>query len=214
MRTLLRLPTFEGPAFRLPVVVDRGAEWWARGSPRRRQLVRATALALVVAFAAWPRPHAWGEQRTVVVAARDLGAGEVLDADAVTATAWPLTLAPPGSLREIGAAVGQVLSRPVAAGHALDLAALGTRSPADLAPTGWVAIPVAAEVLPSLQPGTVLDIHSGGGGSVTGAMVLDVVGDLVWLGLPREQGAVLAAALAWGEVVVALWDTPRASSQP
>lgn len=148
-----------------------------------------------------------------VVSARPLAAGTVLSPNDVHLAPWPVALLPDGTLDATAAASGRVLAHAVGAGTPLTTGALGPRSPADLAPTGWVAMPVTEDLLPPLATGTVLDVHGGDGGSVSGAMVLAILDGQVWLAVPRADGPVLAAALAWGAPHVAVWagaDQPRA----
>lgn len=204
----------------------------------RRIAVAAVALAtgLVVTSLVQSAEAArarWGAGRPVVVATRDLTAGEIVGAGSVAVRTLPEAAVPDRALS--GAPLGRVVRHPVARGEALlpdRLAPDGLTGVAALVPAGRlaVAVPVGPGGAPPLAVGDVVDVLAvvpGGavGGAVGGAApaggpgtggdvpafplvadaaVVDVGEGAVTVAVPRDDAAAVAAVLAQGAVVLAL----------
>ncbi len=191
----------------LPALVDRVAEWWVTRTPRHRTLLVA-GVVLVVAL----RGLGLGQPPLVevVVATRDLAAGQVLAATDLRTEVRPRRSAPSASIEGPAEAhLDRVVAVPVPAGAVLAGLHLHAMAPADLAPEGHVALAVPADELPALAPGAIVDLHGGEGVSVLGAVVLGTVGDTTWLGVPRERAGDLVAAMAWGPIRAAVVPVAR-----
>ncbi|MGH2683145.1 MAG: Flp pilus assembly protein CpaB [Actinomycetota bacterium] len=97
----------------------------------------------------------------VVVAARGLARGTVLDASSVRVGSMPERFLPPGALRTVEQAVGRLLSAEVAPGEVLTAARLAPPGGpvASLVPPGLRAVPVTAAI-PStaVLPGDRVDV--------------------------------------------------------
>jgi pilus assembly protein CpaB len=220
---------------RRPVVVPRrGAFLAARLRLRRREVVwwvTAVALALVTlttVVGALDRAQAtadrWGPARSVVVAAAPIGAGQALDAEAVTVAEWPARLVPADAVT--GPTEGRVAVLPMGAGEVVvesRLAPGGVRGPAALLPprTRALAVPQVAGGL-ALEPGDRVDVLAvvdpfdlGAGGDPSpdrpaarvvagGATVVAVADGSTTVAVPLDRVAEVAAALGQGVVTLAL----------
>ena len=135
-----------------------------RRRPRhRRVLVALLALACGTLVAnvvqgAEDAAAAWGDRVPVLVATRDLGAGERLDAGNTRLEEQPAPLVPEGALKQLPD--GRRLSAPVFAGEVLRaerLAPAGRSPVAARLPDGTVAVAVPVE--PGLVPPLVVGDH-------------------------------------------------------
>jgi Flp pilus assembly protein CpaB len=131
----------------------------SRGS--RRLIIAAVALALIggLAFQRYAaelerRARPGGPPTTLVVAARELSRGHLLQPDDVTTSTLPRDFAPPGAIASIDGAVGLRLIAPIAEGEALTRSRLGPPGGpvAALVPAGLRAVAVTT----SLPVGTVV----------------------------------------------------------
>lgn len=130
------------------------------GWPRR--LVAAGCLALAaLAAASEHRRRAPPPQLTVLVAARDLPAGRVLNGPDVRTTRWPTSAVPAAALHERRQVVGGVLAAAMTIGEPFTPARLYGRGlaaglrPAQVAATVTLADPSGAQLL---QAGDVVDL--------------------------------------------------------
>lgn len=184
--------------------MDRAAEGWWRLSPRARAvlivLITASLLtAVLLRIALSP----YGPPVNVLVASRRLAAGEAPPADAITAARWPRTLLPDAAPATRADLAGARLTMEVTPGTLLTVEHLRDDSPlTDLAATA-AAVPVPATLLVGTDAGRRLDVTTvaGDGSGRTLARdvrVLAVDGDVVWLEVPRDRAADVAAAALRG----------------
>jgi pilus assembly protein CpaB len=97
----------------------------------------------------------------VVVAARALARGSVLDPSSVREGSLPRRFLPPGALLSVDRAVGRILSAGVASGEVLTSARLAPPGGpvASLVPAGLRAVPVTAAIPPGVvAPGDRVDV--------------------------------------------------------
>ncbi|HEV8115336.1 MAG TPA: SAF domain-containing protein [Acidimicrobiales bacterium] len=161
---------------------------------------------------------AWGQATEVVVARRDLAAGDRLDSNSTRLLEHPGPLIPPGALTELP--VDARLAEPVYAGEVLraerlapaGLSAVAARLPAD---TRAVAVPVDAGVTPPLAVGDRVDVlvalgaeaapgRPPGFALATDVVVVDVTEVAVTIAMPRDAAPRLAVAFGQGAVTLAL----------
>jgi hypothetical protein len=187
-----------GPPFTLPPALDRLAEWWAAAPPRLRTLCAVgLVVAVVAAGIAQAAASPYGPPVTVHVATRHLEVGATLTDDDVRRVSWPSTLVPDGA--EV--VPEGVLRAPLPRGAVLTDAHLGSGGPAADVPVGRVAIPIATETLPAVEPGTALDLV---GVRSDGAVVLLTAAALVvhddgarlWLSVDEADALDVSAAVA------------------
>jgi len=190
---------------------------------RRARRTIALGLALVTATvvartnsAADSARRSWGETRPVVVARRDLRAGEVVHTVDVVARDWPAAVVPPGALSD--APVGRALRADVVAGEALvapRVAGAGTPGAAAVVPDGWRAIAVVPGAVPELAAGAVVDVYAIGDPTADAgeqrstrvaseARVLAVDDGTVTIAVPEALVARVTSAAATGAVSLAL----------
>ena len=153
----------------------------------RRKLPRSSFILLVLSFvcavSAAAVMHAYarrldrirpdgGPPLAVVTAMRPVPRGSVLTGDALELATVPSRFAPPGALRDLGAANGRIAVADLAAGEILTnlrLAGGGSGATASLVTPGLraVQVPVAAAV--GVTPGDLVDVIAtfGGGGAHT-----------------------------------------------
>lgn len=161
---------------------------------------------------------AWGETTTVLVARRDLAAGDRLDEGSTRATEHPGPLVPPDALTELppdgrlAEAVyeGEILrSERIAPAGA---SAVAARLPAG---TRAMAIPTEPGSTPPLEVGDRVDVlvalaaETSGGGPpgfalATDVEVVDVSEVAVTLAMPRDAAPRLAVAFGQAAVTLAL----------
>jgi pilus assembly protein CpaB len=209
------------PAARLPVPARLPFVLALRRRPRlRRALAAALALAVgLTVMATVQRAEAaraaWGRGRPVVVAARDLPPGHVLEAGDTEVITLPEPAVPDGALSRV--AEGRVVRAGVFEGEVLlgrRLAEAGLAGAAALVPEGAraVAVPVEAGSAPALAVGQRVDVVGlvaveGAPQArvlVTGAPVVEVAELAVTVAVEPEAVPQVAAALASGTVTLAL----------
>lgn len=160
----------------------------------------------------------WGRRVPVVVAARDLVAGELLDPGNTRLERRPAALVPTGALSEVP--VGDRLATPVLDGEVLReqrLAPTGLSEVAARLEDGSVAVAVPVELgtTPRLAVGDRVDVlvalapEAVGGGPpgfvlATRAAVVDVTDAAVTIAVPRDVAPRLAVAFSQGAVSLAL----------
>jgi hypothetical protein len=191
-----------GPPFALAAPLDRLAEAWWRATPRTRAaLALAGATTLVALGVGQAASSPYGPPITVHVAIRDLAVGEVAGPGDVRRTSWPRDLVPDGAVD----GPGGPLRAPLPRGAVLTSAHLGDGGPAAELPAGRVAVPIALDALPVLDPGTRLDLiglHPDG--SVTtltaAAVVVHVDATDAWLSIDDADAVAVSAAAAAGAI--------------
>jgi pilus assembly protein CpaB len=141
-----------------------------RRPPAVSQILMALALLLGVSATLVLRGHlarleararAGGPGVPVVVAARGLARGSVLDPSSVREESVPELFLPPGALRSLEPALGRILSADVASGEVLTTTRLAPRGGpvASLVPPGLRAVPVTAAIpRTALVPGDRVDV--------------------------------------------------------
>lgn len=155
------------PARPFPWVTGSGRRArWRRGVVRRVLAVLFTAAAVVLVVGELrPPPPA---STPVLLAARAVSAGAVLDATDVRVAAVPTAAAQPGALATVADAVGRRVGAALAPGEALTSTRLVPRSPTDGLPRGRVALHVVAADPASvdlLAPGDPARVYPAAGGA-------------------------------------------------
>lgn len=183
-------------------------------------VVTAWAVTSLVAAAGAARDQ-WGATRSVVVATRDMGPGDVVDDGAVEVRDLPRAVVGEAALTE--APVGAVVRHPILAGEPVAAARLapdGLTGVAALVPAGEraVAVPVGPAGVPPLAVGDLVDlvtvVPAGGSEAGTGddpaftlverAVVLAVAEQAITVAVPDQDAPRVAWAVANGAVVLAL----------
>jgi hypothetical protein len=197
-------PRLPGPPFLLPGIGDRIAEGWWRLTPRARTVLASSAVLLAVAavllrIALSP----YGPPVTVLVTTGELAVGSSPGPSDVTSTAWPRGLLPPSAPATRDDLVDARLTVGVVAGTVLTRDHLRDDGPLAGLSTGSAAVAVPAGLLRGAREGVRLDLVavSGDGSGRTVARdvrVLAVAPDGVWIEVPRERAADVAAAALRG----------------
>lgn len=204
-------PPARGAPFVLPAWLDVAVErWWALAPRWRVVLLGGLAVVALALVGRGATASPWGPPREVLVAAGDRPAGHPLSpADARPAT-WPEDLVPTDALAAGDLASGGDLrlAAPVADGAVLTRAML-VDGVAGLLDDGDAAVAVPVDGLPALVPGDGVDVvaaRTDGGGQrlATGARVLALDGDFLWLGVPADRVDAVAAAGAAGRLTLAV----------
>jgi len=163
----------------------------------------------------------YGSPRSVLVATRDLTAGDQVKGSEVEVRSLPSALVPPDAVGDPSQAQGRVVVAPVFTGQAIvrrQLAPWGLTGAAALLPAGKRGISVAAgpaaarlvkgdtvDVLATFDPAT----PEGAGKEPTfpvavAASVIDVGGEAVTIAVDPEEAKRVAFAVAHGAVTVVL----------
>ena len=112
-----------------------------------------------------------GEQIEVLVATRDIAAGEKLDASNVSYQIWLVDLLPAGVARDTAEVYGKTAAVAILRNEPVALAKLGERAAQILVPDGLCAVSITADdvraVGGALAPGMTVDIYAVGATSVT-----------------------------------------------
>ncbi|MEY4174018.1 MAG: hypothetical protein RI900_1183 [Actinomycetota bacterium] len=138
----------------------------------------------------------WGTSRAVWVAEADTVPGGPLSARRVL---WPEAVLPATVLHELPAS--PLAAREVAEGQLLTaLDVVGDES----TPPGWEVFAVPAEGLPRLAPSETIAVYSGGAGLCEGIATRSSSDGTVEVAVPPTCAAPFSAALAAGDLVVAL----------
>ena len=189
---------------RLPRALDAASEWWWRATPRTRALLGVLAVVAVLAAgighaAASP----YGPPTPVLIATRDLLPGEAPGPGDLERVSIPSALVPTAATLEPTGVVSHALPT----GAILTERHLGDGGWAASLPAGRVAVPVRAEQLPPLNPGTHLDVIGAGADGQgrrpsTGVVVLSATGDQVWLSIEAGDAVGVSAAASVGGLAV------------
>ena len=191
---------------------SRAGSWRRRwsgtgGGPRggrrgawRRARIRRCLSALLVALAAWvvtgavlPDPPSRGVP--VVVAARDLPAGQRLGADDVRVVRWPRDLRAGAAFGRVDQAVGESLAAPLVAGEPVTRARVGSSALLTGLPRGRVVAYVrdTGGLAHVLRPGDHVAAVSTADGST-------IAPDLLVLSVGAEAGGEDPAGVGFGPV--------------
>ena len=133
-----------------------------------------------------------GGLRTVVVAARDIAAGEMLSADMLRTAGIPAAAVADGAIRSIDTAVGSAASFPIDEGQTLTARTIGRSGPSSLVPRGMRAYAVTAE----LPAGSGLTPGPGDRVDVLATFPADVTGEAVSVTILRWRQVTAAPAAA------------------
>lgn len=126
-----------------------------------------------------------GDQLEVVVAKRDMAAGESVDGSSIETRLWVADLLPEGSLVSYEQVEGRTLATPVLAGEVLNEKRFAGESKRLEVPDGLIAVSVPAKdvqaVGGAIRPGSRVDMYATGGTStdllVQGVLVLATSND-------------------------------------
>lgn len=199
-----------GPPPRLPVLVDRIAEGWWRAGPRTRLALTVLAALLTlggVLLRVALSPY--GPPVPVLIAGTDLGPGRPVGPTDVADARWPRSLLPAGPVATRDDLAGARLTSGIVAGAVLTRAHLRDDGPLAGLAAGSVAVPVPADLVGDLATDARLDLlgvaGDGSGRTVArDARVLTVERSTVWVEVPRERAADVAAAALRGTLSVAV----------
>lgn len=206
-----------GPRTLAPLLFDRLTTAWRGSGWSRTLLLRRTVAGLLVGLAAVLAlsPQAGSEPRTeVVVAARDLVPGAVLDATAVSLRALPQDAVPDGTKRSVDDVAERLLAAPVRRGEPItDVRLAGAELARSAAgDPNAVGVPLRLsdpDIAALLHPGATVDVVTLGERQqqplvlATGAIVLAVLdtgrsvadeGALVLVALPAQAATRVAGA--------------------
>lgn len=178
-------------------------------------LVLAAVVAVVVATTVGDAEAArqrWGPTVPVVVAARPLAAGDVVQVDDVKVATYPKGLAPAGALA--APPVGRTVLAALGVGEAVTsvrVSGAGGGGVAALVPAGWraLAVPVGRASV-ALSVGDEVDLIGTGVDGLSSevvaedALVVAVSDEAVTVALPAPAAASAAGAVSAGGVLVAL----------
>ena len=193
-----------GPPLRLPSVMDRAAEGWWRLTPRARGaiivLITVMTVAVVLLRVAL---SPYGPPVDVLVATRDLASGSALGPDDVTVRRWPRDLVPSEPLQDPDDLVGTRLTARVTAGTVLATPHLRDDDPLARLGVDRAAVVIDAGSLQGVAVDARLDLVgvAGDGSGRTLARdgrVLAVEDGTVWIEVPRDRAADVAAAALRG----------------
>ena len=193
-----------GPPLRLPSVLDRVAEGWWRLTPRARTaIVVLAALATVVVVLLRVALSPYGPPVDVLVTTRDLATGSELGPGDVSMRRWPRDLVPPDPLLDPAALAGARLTARVTAGTVLDAGHLREDGPLARLGVDRAAVVIDAQLLQGVGVDTRLDlvgVAGDGSGRVLArdSRVLAVEDGMVWVEVPRDRAADVAAAALRG----------------
>lgn len=168
-------------------------------------LLLAGTAGIVVADAAAGVEQArrsWGMTRPVVVAAIDIGPGEVL-AGHVDVRPLPEPMVPPDAVDDVPAAA--TARQRIGAGEVVtahDVAATG--GPQPLIPEGWRAVPMAEPVASGAAVGDEVSVASGGITLTDDGVVVAVLAEGMLVAVPADVAAVVAHAAITGELTLLL----------
>lgn len=168
---------------------------------------------------------AWGSSTSVLVAQRDLAAGDLLDHDNTVVEQRPAPLVPAGALSALPSdrrLATSVLADEVVRRERLapaGLSAVAARLPDD---TLAIAVPVSLDTVPPLAPGDRVDVlvalapEAASGGApgfalATDVAVVDVTDTAVTVAVPRGVAPRLAVAFGQGAVTLALVGAQRSA---
>ncbi len=184
----------------------------ARHLLARRPWIYWAVVAAFAATAAWSvlaaldgvdgARRAWGEGRTVLVAADDIAPGDAI-ADHVEAATRPAPVVPDAALRELPD--DAVARQHVAAGEVLVGPDVAPRAgPQALIPPGWLGVAVAEAVPSGARPGDRVRAVSSGVVVATDGLVVDAGEAALVVAVPAGDAAAVAAGSTAGDLTLLL----------
>ena len=112
-----------------------------------------------------------GEQVEILVATRDIAAGEILDESNVTYRTWLVDLLPAGVARDITEVTGKTTAVSILRNEPIAVAKLGERATQIVVPDGLCAVCIPADdvqaVGGALVPGMTVDVYAVGASGVS-----------------------------------------------
>lgn len=193
----------------LPPRLDAAVEaWWRLGLRTRLATAGVVALVVVALAASGRGGSSWGPAVAVLVASDDLPAGAALDGAAIVRAERPAAVVPRAPVTELPP--GARLRGPLPRGAVLTEQHVAVDGVADGLRAGRVAVALPLDALPPLTPGQRVDLLAGDPSAGSGrrlagdATVLAVDEEVVWVEVQRDAAADVVAALAWGDLGVAL----------
>jgi Flp pilus assembly protein CpaB len=144
---------------------------------------------------------AWGRRRTVWIASRDLEPGTPIDAELTELPA----VAVPDSAVDLSP-IGRIAVQRIGAGETLTDVDVGRDGPLPLLPIGWRAVAVRESPASGSAPGDRVDVVSEGVVLVEDALIVELLGDAILVGVPARAAPLVALANDTG---VALLRTGR-----
>lgn len=203
----------------LPPWLDGLSERWASaGTWTRTAIIAGIVVAGLAVAGRGAATSPWGPEVDVVVAARELPAGRVLEAGDLTTARWPHRLVPPGSPAAVGEAAGRTLAVGAPQGTLVTGDHLAEDGIASRLGQGRVAYPLPVPDGAALAAGQIVDLVTGdgdGGGVrlAAGARILAVDGTTAWVAVAREEAPAVAGAASWGEVVAVILSSGGAEAR-
>ena len=204
MRASRLRDTFRGSPVALPRWLDVAIEqWWSLAPRLRAGLLTAAAAVLVLGGLGHAASTPYGPPTVVLVAVEDLPAGHQLSTRDVRRVTWPSAVVPDDALRTVQGR----LALPVPAQTLVTERHVAQDGLAAGLAEGMAAVPVPTDALPSLTVGDRVEVVSrnlDGQATVLAAhaRVLAIDDSDVWLAVPRQSAAEVAAAAASGLVTV------------
>jgi hypothetical protein len=134
----------------------------------------------------------WGDSAVVLVATRDVAAGESLDG--LTAEhRYPIAMVPPGAVTSLD--VGAAARHRLGTGEiVVDVDVAATAAPQSLIPRGWLAVAIAEAVASGAAVGDHVVIVSEGVRLASDALVVGRRDDATIVAVPSDDAPTVAAA--------------------
>ncbi len=134
----------------------------------------------------------WGATAVVLVATRDVAAGEPL-ADLTTEHRYPIAMVPPDAVASLEA--GAAARQPLAAGEiVVDVDVAATTAPRSLIPDGWLAVAIAESVTAGATVGDHVVVASEGIRLAADALVVGHLDGATVVAVPDDEAPAVAAA--------------------
>lgn len=146
----------------------------------------------------------WGDTDTVLVAIRDVAAGEALER-LVVERRYPVAMIPPAAVGSLD--IGAAARHRVAAGEiVVDVDVAATTAPRSLIPRGWLGVAVVETVASGATVGDRVVVASEGVRLADDALVVGRSDGVVIVAVPGDDAATVAAAsMSTGGVSLLLW---------
>jgi hypothetical protein len=134
----------------------------------------------------------WGDSAVVLVATRDVAAGEPL-ADLITEHRYPIAMIPPGAVTSLE--TGAAARHRLAAGEiVVDVDVAATTAPRSLIPHGWLAVAIAEGVASGATVGDHVVVASEGIRLAIDALVVGHRDGVTVVAVPDDEAPAVAAA--------------------
>jgi hypothetical protein len=132
----------------------------------------------------------WGDTDTVLVATRDVAAGEAL---AVVERRYPVAMIPPAAVESLD--IGAAARHRVAAGEiVVDVDVAASTAPRSLIPPGWLGVAVVETVASGATVGDRVVVASEGVRLADDALVVGRGDGVVIVAVPADEAPTVAAA--------------------